>query len=299
MVSRSGLLAQAPVEVARAESSMLNLAARKPALEAMRSHPLSTAKLGGDAEYGEQVVLTRKAHWAPWTLSLDAQYFYTDNVALASKGVVDDFYLRTSAVVQYTNRIHGDLFADAAISNSIYVHDRHSEFDFHFLRAEAGLIWQAPWLADSYFSLHYAWYRISESDFSTSAFENHAACLSGQKTWRISRGQQVFAGLNAELSIAADPESPRRDEYSAFMGYKLRVTEKFSVQASYRAGLYDYRESGRNDWNHTVALACSYDVMEWVRLQLAASGSWNRSSAAFFNYDNLVAGLGVSLHVEL
>ena len=255
-------------------------------------------KLPGDSEFGEQVVLARRASWEPWNVLMDANWFYTDNVALASRNPLQDWYLRSGLSARYSNRIEGDWFVDALVDDHLYLHSKYPEIDFNMLSAEVGVTRRLPMLGDAFLTIHYLWYGISDSSLTTEAFENHAVSVSLQKIWKVTRGQQFTAGLSAEYSIAADPAPPRRHEYSGYVGYRLQLTERFSVNSSYRAGWYDYPETGRNDWNHIVLIGASYDLTEWARLGLSASAAWNRSNSSFFNYDNIVSGVGVTLHLE-
>ena len=70
------------------------------------------------------------------------------------------------------------------------------------------------------------------------------------------------------------------------------------MQAGYRGAFYDYTAIGRQDWNHSTSLGCSYDLNGRFRVSVSGSASFNRSSASFFDYDNIVSGAGVSFHLE-
>lgn len=290
--------AQAPVDAARAKANPATLPSTADSREASSGNAPVVARLASDAEYGQQVVLTRKAHPNPWSLQADAQYFYTDNVALAHREPLSDGYLRANATLQYTNRINRNLFLSASVENAFYAHSKYSELDFHLLRTEAGLFLRLPKLADSYLSLRYVWYRISEADFRSTAFQEHQISLGWNKVWAISRGQEIFGGLSADVSVSADPSPPRRDDYSAYLGYRLRLTEPLSFQVSYRGAYYWHPEQRRDDWNHTVLFGCTYALTDWARVEVSVSESWNRSSASNFSYHNLVTGGGITLHKE-
>ena len=252
----------------------------------------------GDDEFGEQLILARRAEVEPWSFTLDAQYFYTDNVALVPEGALDDFYLRTGVFAQYANRIAGDWFMDAGLSNYFHVHDEHRFFDFYLLRPEVGVTRRLPLLADTFAALHYSWFRISDPDFESSIFQDHTINVNLQKIWKISRGQQLLAGAAADFSLAPEPAAPGRHEFSAFAGYRLRLTEAFSVQAGYRGAYYDYPEVDRQDWNHSFTAGVSYEITDWARAVLSATGSLNRSSVSAFDYENLISGVGLSFHIE-
>ncbi len=283
---------------ARASDRGLRVAAldTSPSVAAQSLQP--APKLPGDAEYGEQIVLARRANFEPWSFSTDAEYYFTDNVALASAGELQDYYLRTGAQARYTNRIAGNWFANAALDGHTLLHEEFDVLDFLLIKADASAMYRVPWLADTFLSAGYSGYWISEADLTTESFQNHAATLSAQKIWKPARAMQIIAGASAEYALASDPTPPQRHEYSAYLGYKLKLSDSLSLATSYRAALYDYPTYDRQDWNHVIVLGASYDLTSWARVSLSASSAWNRSSVEFFDYDNLVSGLSLSLYLE-
>ena len=73
---------------------------------------------------------------------------------------------------------------------------------------------------------------VSIATANSAFFTNHAADLGVQKVWKISRGQQVFAGVAANLALNTSPGSAARNEYSATLGYSARLTERVTASAS-------------------------------------------------------------------
>jgi len=284
------------VDLARQQSTMPQMSPLGQASEGRQE--LQSPRMAGDDEYGEQVILARRAEWEPWSITLGSECFFTDNVALASAQPLDDWYLRSGLTVQYTNRIAGDWFLTGAADSQYYLHDRYPELDFNFLRTDMGFMVSLPWLADTFLTAQHVWYRVSEQDLKSPAFENHGISLNAQKLWKISRGQQLFAGGGADYSVYADPDPAQRHEYSGFLGYRLRLTEKVTLNASYRLGWYDYPQLDRGDWNHVALIGAGYDITSWARLSASFSTTWNRSSISYFDYDNLLSGISVVLHLE-
>ena len=257
--------------------------------------PYAIPKLSGDQEFGEQLVLARRANWEPWTVSAGAEYYFTDNAALSSKGELRDCYLRSGMEARYANRFSGNWFINAALDGHAYFYERYDALDFLLVKADVSVMYKAPWLADAFLSAGYAAYWISGSDFTTEAFRNQAVVLGAQKTWKIARAMQVVAGASAEYSFQAEPRSPQRNEYSSYLAYKLRVTEKLTVTASYRLAWYEYPSLDRHDWNHVFLIEGSYDLTDWAKLSLSASNAWNLSDIPSFNYRNLVGGVSANL----
>jgi hypothetical protein len=284
------------VELARQQSSMPQVSSQ--AQPAQGGRDMQAPRMAWDDEYGEQVILARRAEWEPWSFTIGSECFYTDNVALASEQPLNDWYLRNGLTVQYTNRIAGDWFLTGAADSQYYLHDLYSELDFNFLRTDMGFMVRLPWFAETFVTAQHVWYRVSEQDLQSLAFQNHGVSLNAQKLWKISRGQQVFAGSGAEYSLYADPDPAQRHEYSGFIGYRLRLTEKMTLNASYRLGWYDYPQLDRGDWNHVSLVGAGYDITSWARLSVSLSNTWNRSSISFFDYNNLLTGISVTLHVQ-
>lgn len=250
-----------------------------------------------DSEFGEQRIVQRRAQVEPWSTVADAQLFTTDNVALTPTGEQRDWYLRYGLAVSYTNRIKGPLFIDLSLQQYLFRYSKFDALDFDLTRFDGGLLVQAPWLSNAFFFARYTLQRITEPGLGTAFFTNHAADLGVQKVWKISRGQQVFAGVAANLALDTSPGSGARNEYSATLGYSARLTERVTASASYRGSWNDYAEGPRTDWNHIVAAGVTYDATDWLRLGVNASFSHNDSNTSFADYDNFVAGCSIALRL--
>ncbi|HBJ85309.1 MAG TPA: hypothetical protein DDZ88_15820 [Verrucomicrobiales bacterium] len=258
----------------------------------------SAPKMQGDDEFGEQMILARRAHAEPWTIGIDTQFFYTDNVALTPRGALDDTYRRTGLYAQYANRIVGNWFMDASVSSFFFLHDKYDFFDFHLLRAEVGVTRRLPWLNDAFASVHYYWFHVADPELSRTIFQSQMLNLNLQKMWKVSRGQQFTLGASADLNLAAMPAGPERNEYSLYSGHSLRLTEKWTMQAGLRGSYFHYPVVGRSDWNTGLTLGLSYAVTDWAKLTFSAAGAVNRSNQPAFSYNNIVTGLGLSFQVS-
>lgn len=259
---------------------------------------LAAPKMDGDEEYGEQRILLRRASWAPWSFEVDAEAFYTDNVALANQGAESDTYMRSGFRAGYSNRVTGNLFFNAGLDYHTVRHSEFSDFDFDLIRVDLGFMYMIPKLRDTFIVTRYSYYRLMGAGLGAPLYQDHIASLGLQKIWKISRGQQIFAGLYADWSTAPEPWAAGRHEYSFFTGWKLRLTESLNVQLSYRGAYYKYRTGQRTDWNHVAVAAANYDVKDWLRLSLTGSYAVNRSSGRAFEYQNLIVGAGVTAHWE-
>lgn len=255
-------------------------------------------KMAGDEEYGEQRILLRRASWAPWSVEVDAQVLWTDNVALANRNAQSDTYLRTGMRVGYSNRVVGNLFVNAGWDYHTVRHSEATGLDFDLGRGDLGFMYMLPQLRDAFLVARYSYFRLTEVGGGSVLFEDHVVSMGLQKLWKISRGQQIFAGVYGDWSTAPQPWEAGRHEYSAAAGWKLRLTDALTVQASYRGAYYHYRTGLRTDWNHVMLIGASYAFTDWLSVGVTGSYSLNRSSAPVFEYGNLILGAGVSAHWE-
>lgn len=260
--------------------------------------PAAAPKMAGDEEYGEQRVLLRRASWAPWSFESDVEALWTDNAALSRDNAESDSYLRTGFRTGYSNRVVGNLFFNAGVDYHTVRHSEFSELDFDLLRGDLGLMYMLPKLRDAFLVTRYSYYRLTEVGLGTQLYEDHIASLGLQKVWKISRGQQIFAGAYADWSTAPEPWEAGRHEYSLFTGWKLRLTEALTVQLSYRGARYLYRTGERQDWNHVMLAGATYAFTDWLRAGVTCSYTVNRSSGAAFNFQNFIAGAGLTAHWE-
>lgn len=266
--------------------------------ESEANAPAAAPKMDGDDEYGEQRILLRRASWAPWSFEADVEAQWTDNAALSRDNAESDSYLRTGMRAGYSNRVVGNLFFNAGMDYHTVRHSEFTELDFDLLRGDLGLMYMLPKLQDAFIVTRYSYFRLTEAGLGTLLYEDHIASLGLQKVWKISRGQQIFAGTYADWSTAPQPWGAGRHEYSLFTGWKLRLTEALTVQLSYRGARYLYRTGKRQDWNHVMLAGATYAFTDWLRAGVTSSYTVNRSSGAAFDYQNFIVGAGLTAHWE-
>lgn len=264
--------------------------------------PLPQAPAGGSAvggeEFGDQQIVARRAHVEPWSVSTGADVFYTSNAALASTHAQSDWYLRTGLAVAYTNRVRGPFFVDFSLEQYFFRYNRFDLLDFDTTHFEAAVLWQTPGRTDAFVFLRYRLERLTEGGFGSTLLTNHVGEIGVQKVWKISRGQQISAALTADLALDTDPGSGARDEYALSLGYSLRLTERLSAALAYRGAFYAYREGSRKDGNHILSAGLTYEVADWLRLGLSFAYTRDTSSVAFGDYESVVPGGSLGLHLS-
>ena len=264
-------------------------------------------KMEGDSEYGVQKVLYRRSNPEPFNVTLDLGYYYTDNVALVDKGEQDDFFLRSGLRASYVPQIKGNIFFSTSAGSEIYRYADNDFFDFDLLTFDAGLLYATPQKGTVYDPLfgdlvgyvRYGFYRVADSwEWNDPFLDNHSLIAGFQKTWRISRGQQVYAGANADWSMEASEAAPQRHEYTAFAGYKVKWTADLESNVLYRAAIYDYQEVDRSDFNQILSFGLTWRFNDWFAANAAVSAAFNNSDRSVFDYEALNTGLTLVLQAR-
>jgi len=300
--------AQARVDVARQSSTESQLATPRGqegaggALTGEVAPPME-----GDDEFGVQRILYRRSNWEPFAVSLDFGVHYTDNVALVDRAEEGDTFFRSAFRASYTPQLKGGWFFTASAGTEVYRYDDASFFDFDLLSFDTGFLYATPQqgtifdpvFGDVVAHVLYRYYRISEPwEWGNQDFDNHSLAVGAQKTWRISRGHQAWIGLNADWSLEASDAAPRRDEYSATAGYRIKWTSAIETSLLYRAAYYDYDSFGRDDVNQIVAFDLSWRLTDWLTAVASVSAVFNDSDTDVFDYDALTTGATLSFAVR-
>lgn len=256
----------------------------------------SPSSLDAASEFGEQLVLVRHAQWDPWRVNAGVSCFFTDNVALAPNRV-EDWFMKYDASVGYTNRIIGPWSFDVTLAQSFVRYDQFDSLDFDVLHADAGISYEATWLADAYFFLRYSFYRITAPGYGDEILRNHSLAIGVQKVWKISQGQQLFFGISSEPSLEATPSIAQRHEHSVFGGWSVRLTDKLSAQLSGRVGYHVSTATDRQDWNYVALASANYAITDWASIGASSSIAWNESNKSIFTYRNVIAGVFVGVNI--
>ncbi len=289
---------EARTEIARQPLPPM-LRTRAPATEPERKAETIPSPSSPEAasEFGEQVVLVRQAQWDPWRADASVSAFYTDNVALAPHRV-DDWFMKYDVAVGYTNRIEGPWTLDANLTQSFVRYDQFDALDFDLLRAEAGVSYEADWLWDASVFARYSFYRITGPGYGKELLHQHSISVGVQKVWKVSQGQQLFAGIATEPSLEAVPSVAQRNEHSAFGGWAVQLTDDLSAQLGGRIGYHVSEHTDRSDWNYVAMAGVNYALTGWARIGVNGSIAWNESNKSVFTYRNAIAGVFVGVNIN-
>jgi hypothetical protein len=114
--------------------------------------------------------------------------------------------------------------------------------------------------------------------------------------FRIGRAMQLSTGIGANISLAAQPEAPRRNEYDFHVAYVVQLSRAFTIDAVVRAVVKQF-ETDRTDVSEILALTANYRVRDWLSLSAISTFAWNQSSDSAFNYH--VVNLGGTVAVAV
>ena len=251
-----------------------------------------------DPDIGEQEILKAALQYLPFTVSLATPVFYTSNVALTPSNEKGDVVFAPAVGAFYDPQLTGTLYAHLGAREQVFYYGKYTTFDFGSLDCEAGLSYFVP---EAHNLLLRAWYdfnRLTSGDrLGDEFFSNHAIILNAEVPFQFGRVQQVWLGADTNLSVGADHQFPRRNDYEGYVGYSADVTRAFSVHVVGRVVDRDYHQNGRNDVSEIISTTATYRVANWCWLSAISSFAHNDSNQDQFDYD--VGNAGGVLELSL
>lgn len=268
------------------------------AAEATGDFPAADPLTAPDDAFGAQLIFKRQERARPFTAFAEVSAFFTNNVALAKRDLLEDKFLVASAGAAFTHRLGYDMRFEAGFRVALYRYAEYRELDFQSVDAMAGVVWSPPALRGAELSLRYAVTQLTSAEERDEFYKNHAVLLGVQKVVPFSRGHAAYFGASAQWSWA-EPQEPGRDEYVAFAGYHLQATEHIQADLGYRYGHFVYRQGdGRRDHNQTLSLTLRYMPVEWAGISATSFLGINRSNRSAFDYEVWNGGIGLQFSVK-
>ena len=249
------------------------------------------APTASDADLGEQQILKRAEEYEPLSVSVGVPFYWTSNVALSSAGEEGDFVTAPAAAVFYEPRVNRNVYEFIGLRQQMFYYDQFDEFDFGSFDLEVGFRVVVPQCHNLLLRFEYDFNRLTEKDSVEEFYTDHLFIANAEVPFRIGRAQQITLGVNESISVAAFPETPRRNDYEAYAGYIVNVARALSVNVTGRVVVRDYyHQDGRIDVSEILALGASYQVTRLLSAGAAATFASSRSNHSVFDYD--VANLG-------
>jgi hypothetical protein len=246
-----------------------------------------------DDSFGAQIVLKNQQRVPPLTLYANTSVFYTTNVDLAPQHTRGDAFLIADAGVAWRRALSQTLLADAVLGGSVFRYNRASELDFERLATGTGLTWAIPGGRGAVAFGRYDFTELLDKE-GAELLRDHAFTAGAQKVFTFSRPHSLSLGIFGVGGIST-PNSQEREQAGAFGGYHLQFSRSVGADLLCRYAAQFYTENGRVDHNQTVALALSWTVTAWLRMDALVSAVRNDSNRPAFEYDALNSGGSVRL----
>ena len=251
-----------------------------------------------EKDIGEQQILKRREEYNPFTISVYSPFYWTSNAALVSRGEQDDVLVAPGVTLMYQPRITKTLYAQVGVVQQFFFYDQLTELNFASLDVIAGLLYYLPQFHNLSLRGYYDYNRLTDTDNFDELFVNNSIILNAELPFRIARAQQIFLGLNLNLSFYGNPESPRRNNYSLYGNYDLALSRSFSLDAGFQFVVRDYYSGDRTDINEILSLSANYRIRDWLTLSALSSFAWNQSNHSVFEYSVANIGGGIALTLK-
>jgi hypothetical protein len=297
VLARASLLAQTPSGDAVDRSQLFRT---QPGVTGATPEetPLGYAEpSANDRDLGVQSILKEKEVYKAWTFTLDAPFYYTSNVALTRNGEVSDGVFAPLVAVTFQPHIWQTLYGEFAVAQQFFYCDTYDDFNFFSFDAIAGLVYYLPQFHNLTLRFRYDYNRLTSDDWDE-FFSNHQLIFIAELPYRFGRAMQLSVGAAADLSVAADPQGPRRHEFDFYAGYQVAFARSFTVDASARLQVKDYIEGDRTDVGEILAVTANYHVRDWLVLSAISTFAWNQSNQSVFDYQVANAGGGISATIK-
>ena len=252
-----------------------------------------------DPDIGQQEILKPQGLYQPFSFSIATPVFYTSNVALTPHDEKGDVVFAPAVGLFYDPKVAQTLYLHLGAREQVFYYGKYNGFNFGSLDCEAGLTYFVPQWNHLVLRAWYDFNRLTFDDrLGDEFFSNHSILLNAEVPFRLSRGQQIVVGGNVDLSVGADHQSPRRNDYEGYLGYSIDLARAFSISAVGRVVDRDYHQNGRNDVSEIISASATYRLNNWISLSAMTSFAHSDSNQDVFDYDVVNVGGVAQLAVK-
>lgn len=252
-----------------------------------------------DTDLGEQQILKRAPEYQAFSASIAVPVYYTSNVALTPSNEKSDVVIAPVVGAFYDPQITKTFYGHIGAREQVFYYGDNHSFDFGSLDCEAGFNYFLPQLHDLILRVLYDFNRLTLDDrLGDEFFSNHQVIFNPELPFRLGRAQQLSLGADANLSVAADHQSPRRNDYEGYLTYTANLARAFSINATGRVVVRDYHQNGRTDVSEIISLTGTYRLTKWFALSAISSFANSDSNQDVFDYKVVNAGGSVALNVR-
>lgn len=251
-----------------------------------------------DPDLGEQAILKRSESYQPFTVSVALPIYYTSNVALVKSGEQDDFVEAPVVALSYQPRLTNTLYGFVLVREQLFYYDRFDGLNFGSFDAQAGLIYLVPAWHNLVLRGDFIYNRLTEKDSFDAFFSNYSIFVNAEMPFRLDRAQQMSLGVDANISVTADPEQPRRNDYEAYVGYTVNLTRYLSIDAVGRLVVRQYQLTDRADLSEVLSTGANFNFNRYFSASAISTLAANQSNQGMFNYKVANVGGLLSLSVK-
>src|SRR4029077_4917139 len=109
-------------------------------------------------------ILKRTEAYQPFSVLVNAPFFYTSNVALTPSHELSDFVIAPAVGIYYEPRITKTLYGFVDVRQQVFYYDKYDSFNFASFDAEAGLTYLVPSLHNLVVRAEYDFNRLTDDD---------------------------------------------------------------------------------------------------------------------------------------
>lgn len=252
-----------------------------------------------DPDIGQQEILRPEIQYQPFSFTIASPVFYTSNVALTPHNEKGDVVFAPVVGFFYDPQIAGTLYAHMGARQQVFYYGKYNALDFASLDCEAGLTYFLPQFHNVVLRAWYDFNRLTLEDrLGDEFFADHRVMLNAEVPFRFGDAQQVSFGVDADLSVGADHQFPRRNDYDGYVVYSVGLTRAFSVAAVGRVVGRVYHQNGRTDVSEMISAAATYRFTNWISVSAITSFAHSDSNQDQFDYDVGDLGGAVQLTVK-
>ncbi|MEO8439053.1 MAG: hypothetical protein ABI540_02415 [Spartobacteria bacterium] len=249
-----------------------------------------------DSDLGEQAILKRVEKYEPFTLETGVPIYYTSNVALVDSGKVGAAITAPVIGLTYAPRLQRTLYGEFTVRQQFFYYSNDlSSFNFASFDVLGGLVYYVPKLHNLVLRANLDFNRLTGTDDFDAFFSNLGLALGAEVPIPLGRAQQISLGAYANVSLYADPQPPRRNDFGLYAGYAVNLSRSFSLNASTTFVVRPYDSGGRTDVSEILALSANYRIRDWLTVSAISTFVANQSNQSVFDYQVINAGGGVTL----
>ncbi|MCX7868978.1 MAG: hypothetical protein N2322_03410 [Terrimicrobiaceae bacterium] len=242
-----------------------------------------------DPDLGEQVLLTPRKSYRPFSVTAAYSAFWTSNAFYTPDSPAGDMVMGLTADALALPHIGSNFFLEGSGKVGGYRYFLNPSLDFNSVEATAGVlkVFRELWdigLYGRYEFLH-LW-----SPGAGGLLTEHALAAGLRKTFQFSRAHALFLSFEADFSLGGTPSYALAHEFNFFAAHQLEWSRWFSTSFFWQMAIFDFREDTRADLRNFIGLSAGVRPLRWLTVSASSWLGWNASNESEFDF--FVANLG-------